>query len=89
VAFTSYAWLLGNAPISLVGTYAFVNPAVAVLLGALILGESVTWPMLAGGAVIIAGVGIVVSTERRKRPARLEPVLVGAAPNGVPSGTPR
>jgi drug/metabolite transporter (DMT)-like permease len=78
VAFTSYAWLLGNAPISLVGTYAFVNPAVAVALGALILNEPVTWPTALGGAVIIAGVGIVVSTERRRRPARLEPVLLGA-----------
>jgi drug/metabolite transporter (DMT)-like permease len=71
VAFTAYSWLLGNAPISLVGTYAYVNPAVAVLLGALILNEAVTWPMLIGGLVIIAGVGIVVSTERRSRPAEV------------------
>ncbi|GAA2109339.1 drug/metabolite exporter YedA [Actinomadura alba] len=70
LAFTSYVWLLDNAPISLVGTYAYVNPAVAVLLGAIVLSEQVTWPILAGGAVIIAGVGMVVSTERRaKRPA--------------------
>jgi len=68
VAFTSYSWLLGNAPISLVGTYAYVNPAVAVLLGGLVLSEQVTWPMILGGAVIIAGVGIVVSTERHARP---------------------
>ncbi|MCW2901322.1 MAG: Threonine/homoserine efflux transporter RhtA [Streptosporangiaceae bacterium] len=67
LAFTSYSWLLGNAPISLVGTYAYVNPAVAVLLGALILHEQVTWPMLLGGAVIISGVGLVVSTERRPK----------------------
>jgi drug/metabolite transporter (DMT)-like permease len=70
VAFTAYSWLLGNAPISLVGTYAYVNPAVAVLLGALILSEAVTWPMLLGGVVIIAGVGIVVSTERRAQSPR-------------------
>ena len=67
LAFTSYSWLLGNAPISLVGTYAYVNPAVAVLLGALILDERVTWPVVLGGAIIIAGVGLVVSTERRRR----------------------
>ena len=66
-AFTAYSWLLGHAPISLVGTYAYVNPAVAVLLGALILSEPVTVTVLLGGAVIIAGVGIVVSTERRPR----------------------
>jgi drug/metabolite transporter (DMT)-like permease len=82
VAFTAYSWLLGNAPISLVGTYAYVNPAVAVLLGALVLSETVTWPMLLGGVIIIAGVGIVVSTERRAqspRPARSEAALVDAA----------
>ncbi|GAA4630161.1 drug/metabolite exporter YedA [Actinoallomurus vinaceus] len=67
VAFTSYVWLLGNAPISLVGTYAYVNPAVAVLLGVAFAGEHATWTILAGGLIIIAGVGLVVSTERRSR----------------------
>lgn len=65
VAFTSYVWLLGNAPISLVGTYAYVNPAVAVLLGVAFAGEHATWTILAGGLVITLGVGLVVSTERR------------------------
>jgi drug/metabolite transporter (DMT)-like permease len=36
IGFVSYAWLLQNAPISLVATYAYVNPLVAVLLGFLI-----------------------------------------------------
>ncbi len=72
-AFTAYSWLLGNAPISLVGTYAYVNPAVAVALGALFLNEPVTWTVLAGGAIIIAGVGLVVSTERRPRTPRKDP----------------
>ncbi len=68
VAFTSYVWLLGNAPISLVGTYAYVNPAVAVLLGVLFAGEHATWMIMLGGLIIVLGVGLVVSTERR-RPA--------------------
>jgi drug/metabolite transporter (DMT)-like permease len=67
VAFTSYVWLLGNAPISLVGTYAYVNPAVAVLLGVAFAGEHATWTILAGGLIIILGVGLVVSTERGPR----------------------
>ena len=67
VAFTSYVWLLGNAPISLVGTYAYVNPAVAVLLGVAFAGEHATWTILAGGLVIILGVGLVVATERGPR----------------------
>ena len=67
VAFSAYVWLLGNAPLSLTATYAYVNPVVAVVLGALILGEQVTWPILAGGGVVVAGVGLVVSVERPRR----------------------
>jgi drug/metabolite transporter (DMT)-like permease len=67
VAFTSYVWLLGNAPISLVSTYAYVNPVVAVVLGALILSEPVTGSMVAAGVVIVLGVALVVSTERRRK----------------------
>jgi drug/metabolite transporter (DMT)-like permease len=65
VAFTSYVWLLGNAPISLVSTYAYVNPVVAVVLGVVVLHEHVTSQMIAAGFVIVLGVALVVSTERR------------------------
>lgn len=65
VAFTAYAWVLNAAPISLVATYAYVNPVVAVFLGWLILSESVTVPIVLGGAVAVAGVAIVVAAERR------------------------
>ncbi|MEU8332397.1 EamA family transporter [Micromonospora sp. NPDC048839] len=67
VAFTAYVWLLHNAPISLVSTYAYVNPAVAVALGALLVAEPITAQVLLGGAVIVAGVALVVSTERPRR----------------------
>ncbi|MFF5210072.1 EamA family transporter [Streptosporangium sp. NPDC000396] len=67
VGFTAYAWLLGNAPISLVSTYAYVNPVVAVVLGALVLSEPVTSSMVGAGLVIVLGVALVVSTERRKK----------------------
>lgn len=69
VGFTSYVWLLGNAPISLVSTYAYVNPIVAVVLGALVLSEPVTPQVLLGGLVIVVGVALVISTERRPKPA--------------------
>jgi drug/metabolite transporter (DMT)-like permease len=96
VAFTSYVWLLGNAPISLVGTYAYVNPTVAVLLGAAILSEQVTWATFVGGAIILVGVGLVVSTERRGRvPAPAEesvtveePGIRAAGTHGGAPGTP-
>jgi drug/metabolite transporter (DMT)-like permease len=77
-AFTAYVWLLHHAPISLVATYAYVNPVVAVILGALILGEAVTLPILVGGAIVVAGVGVVVSTEGRRR-AVTQPIRRPAA----------
>ena len=67
VAFTAYVWLLDKAPISLVATYAYVNPIVAVFLGWIILSEPVTPAILIGGAVAVAGVALVVASERRPR----------------------
>ncbi|TCO38709.1 EamA domain-containing membrane protein RarD [Kribbella antiqua] len=67
LAYSAYSYLLANAPISLISTYAYVNPAVAVLLGWLILSEHITAKILIGGAVIIVGVALVVSAERRPR----------------------
>ncbi|GAA0690690.1 drug/metabolite exporter YedA [Kitasatospora atroaurantiaca] len=64
VAFTAYAWLLQSAPLPLVSTYAYVNPVVAVFLGWLVLAEPLTWPILLGGAIVVAGVCLVVRTER-------------------------
>ncbi|MFE5729880.1 EamA family transporter [Streptomyces sp. NPDC056528] len=66
IAFTAYAWLLQAAPLSLVATYAYVNPVVAVALGALVLNEALTWPVVLGGAIVVAGVCLIVSTGRRE-----------------------
>lgn len=65
VAFSAYAWLLRNAPLPLVGTYAFVNPVVAVALGAIVLAEPITPRMLAAAAVIVAGVALVILGRSR------------------------
>ena len=67
VAFTSYVWLLANAPISLVATYAFVNPVVAVFLGWLVLSEPVTVSVLVGGGVVVLAVALVIRAERPTR----------------------
>jgi drug/metabolite transporter (DMT)-like permease len=67
LAYSVYAWLLRNVPVSKVATYAYVNPMVAILLGWLILGETVTGAMLAGAAVIVAAVAVVVRAESRVR----------------------
>jgi drug/metabolite transporter (DMT)-like permease len=65
IAFSSYVWLLSNTPISLVSTYAYVNPVVAVALGALFLSEPITLVMVLGGVVVVVGVAVVIATERR------------------------
>jgi len=69
-AFSAYTWLLQHAPISRVATYAYVNPVVAVVLGAVILSESITPAMLVGGAVIVTGVALIIRHEAGVRRAR-------------------
>jgi drug/metabolite transporter (DMT)-like permease len=64
VGFTAFVWLLGNARLSLISTYAYVNPVVAVLLGWLVRGEALTAAVVVGGAVTVAGVVLVVRGER-------------------------
>jgi drug/metabolite transporter (DMT)-like permease len=66
IAYTALAFLLDNAPISLVATYAFVNPVVAVLLGALLRNELVTITILLGGVVVVSGIALVVLGEKKK-----------------------
>ncbi len=69
VGYTAYTWLLRNAPISLVGTYAYVNPVVAVLLGTLLLGEPLEARTLVGGGVILTAVILIVSARPADAPA--------------------
>jgi len=80
VAFTAYGWLLQSGASSvLVSTYAYVNPAVAVLLGWLFVGETVAGRELAAGAVILASVGMLVLARpsREHEEAPLLPETVG------------
>jgi drug/metabolite transporter (DMT)-like permease/GNAT superfamily N-acetyltransferase len=63
VAFTAYVWLLKNAPISKVSTYAYVNPVVAIFLGWLLLDETITGTIVLGATLIVAAVALVVSRE--------------------------
>jgi drug/metabolite transporter (DMT)-like permease len=65
VAFTAYGWLLrSGAPSMLISTYAYVNPAVAVLLGWLFAGETVGGRELAAGAIVVASVGMLVLARK-------------------------
>jgi drug/metabolite transporter (DMT)-like permease len=63
VGYTAYVWLLANAPLGMVSTYAYVNPVVAITLGVLFRGESVTWRLLIGAAIVVVAVAAVVRRE--------------------------
>jgi drug/metabolite transporter (DMT)-like permease len=77
VAYTAYAWLLQNAPISQVATYAYVNPLVAVVLGWAILDEQLVVGMLAGAGLVVASVAAIVTRESApKAPAAPEPAII-------------
>ena len=65
VGFMSYIWLLSVRPPSLVGTYAYVNPIVAVFLGWLLAGEAITTIQIIALSVILAGV-IIVNLAKSK-----------------------
>ncbi len=64
IGFTAYAWLLRNAPISKVVTHQYVNPLVAILLGALLLDEQLTLATGIGAALIVGSVFVAVRQER-------------------------
>ena len=68
VAFSCFHWLLRNAPTSIVSTYAYVNPVVAVLLGAAFLGEPLTLRTLVAGAAIVVSVVLIVGGDRVRLP---------------------
>lgn len=75
VAYTAYGWLLHNAPPSLVATYAYVNPVVAVALGTLFAGERLTVPTIVGGVVIVAAVMLIVTARPVAEAVVEEPAL--------------
>jgi drug/metabolite transporter (DMT)-like permease len=63
VGFSAYVWLLRVTRTSLVGTYAYVNPVVAVLLGWAMLNEPITAATLVAGGVIVVAVALIVSAR--------------------------
>jgi drug/metabolite transporter (DMT)-like permease len=74
IAFSSYNWLLAHAPVSTVATYAYVNPVVAVALGALLLSEPITVRTLVASGLIIGAVVAMVSGRPRHEARPVERV---------------
>jgi drug/metabolite transporter (DMT)-like permease len=87
VGFTAYVWLLRAAPISLVATYAYVNPVVAVLLGWALLGEEITLRMLAAGAAVVVSVALILRAAGEPE-APLHDVEAPTAPAAARSFSP-
>jgi drug/metabolite transporter (DMT)-like permease len=79
VAYSAYVWLLHSAPLPLVTTYAYVNPVVAVALGAVLLGEPFTIRSAAATAAVVAGVVLML---RRPQPTAA-PVAAEAVPDEI------
>jgi drug/metabolite transporter (DMT)-like permease len=67
VGFASYTWLLRVAPTTLVSTYAYVNPIVAILVGNLLAQEPVTPRILIATLIILSSVALITATQPVKR----------------------
>jgi drug/metabolite transporter (DMT)-like permease len=97
VAFTVYGWMLRVAPLPFVSTYAYVNPIIAVILGAIILGEPIDARTVIAGAVIVVAVALIVTARGRMAAPReagetdagiAERPLDGTAPGSTPRPAP-
>ena len=69
VGYTTFAWLVQVAPLPRVATYAYVNPVVAVILGAIVLREPLSPRTWFASVVIIAAVVLIVTARARVQPA--------------------
>lgn len=76
VGYTSYSFLLRNVPITLVATYAYINPLVAVLLGWLLLHEPLASNQWLGLVTVLTSVAVVVSTRPQARYAAPQKVRI-------------
>jgi len=74
VGFSSYTWLLRNAPTMLVSTYAYVNPIVAVVIGNLLAQEPLTPRVILAALIIVSGVILITFKGKKKGTGEAEPV---------------
>jgi drug/metabolite transporter (DMT)-like permease len=75
LGFSAYVWLLANAPITKVSTYAYVNPVIAIALGVIVLDESITLRIVAGALLILVSVAIVLRRESVAPPSEAGEVV--------------
>jgi len=79
VGFVAYMWLLRVETASKVGTYAFVNPGIAVFLGWLAGGEALSGRILLAAALMVSGVAILVTSKEEKTHDRAPVARTGTA----------
>jgi drug/metabolite transporter (DMT)-like permease len=72
IGFVAYTWLLRNAPISVVSTYAYVNPLIAIMLGNLFAQEPLNLRILSSAVIIIGSVFLINTSFKRSPPTTLE-----------------
>jgi len=73
VGFTLYSWLLESAPTTLVSTYAYVNPVVAIILGVLFLDENLSPRVLVSAGLILLSVLVVTMSGRGRAKRQVTP----------------
>ena len=83
VAFSAYVWLIGKEPATRVASYAYVNPLIALLLGAVFAHERPAWLQYAGAMLVLAGVfstlagrRVIEPREREARSQRLRRMMI-------------
>ncbi len=86
VAYSAYTYAIRKLPLSLVSTYSYINPVIAVLLGWLLLSEPMGWRVVIATAVILAGVALVKAAQQHgdKNEAAPDEATAEVAPVGVP-----
>lgn len=83
IGYTAYLWLLKTVEPAKVGTNFYVNPVIAVLVGGVIAGETVTLPMVIAAAVILLGVAVINATLPRRGATRKGKVAIKTGSNAM------
>ena len=78
VGFVAYSWLLRNAPIPLVSTYAYVNPVVAIFVGAWLANELLTPRIIISALIIIGSVGVINLSKQTRAQTKKDPAAMPA-----------
>ena len=79
VAYTAYSWLVKNVSPTALSTYAYVNPAIAVILGWAVAGENLSGTMLLGAAIVVGSIALTTIKKRKKRGRPKTPTAITPA----------